>query len=118
MKSFILSAVAALGLVLAAGNTAVAQNSYDGLNRWLTVNNYSGTGTAISIFIMPAGASCCWSRDLLGNDIIPPGRSFNVNFDDGSRACVFDVRITSEDTRRDWMFYNLDVCSNSAINLR
>ena len=118
MRKLVFVPVAALGLLFAITAAALAQNSNDGLNRWMTVNNYSGSGTAVSIYIMPAGARCCWSQDLLGNDVIPPGRSFNVNFDDGSRACIFDIRITSEDTRRDWMFYNLDVCSNSAVNLR
>jgi hypothetical protein len=118
MRKLLFVSGAALGLMLAIAGAALAQNAYDGQNRWMTVNNYSGSGTAVSIYIMPAGARCCWSRDLLGSEVIPPGRSFNVNFDDGSRACVFDIRVTSEDTRRDWMFYNLDVCTNSAVNLR
>jgi hypothetical protein len=118
MKNYLLAATAAVALLLGGASAALAQNSQDGLNRWMTVNNYSPDGTAVNIYIIPAGANCCWSHDLLGASVIPPGRSFNINFDNGSRACVFDIRITSEDPRRDWNFYQVDVCRESALNLR
>lgn len=118
MNKYLLAATAAFALLLGGTSAAPAQNSYDGLNRWMTVNNYSYNGTAINIYVIPTGANCCWSHDLLGANVVPPGRSFNVNFDNGSRACVFDIRITSEDPRRDWTFQRVDVCNNSALNLR
>jgi hypothetical protein len=117
MKKYLLAATAAVALLLGGSSAALAQ-SRDGQNRWMTVNNYSYNGTAINIYIIPAGANCCWSHDLLGASVIPPGRSFNVNFDNGTGACVFDIRITSEDPRRDWNFHRIDVCRESALNLR
>jgi hypothetical protein len=118
MNKHMLAAAAAVALLLGGTSAVVAQNSYDGQNRWMTVNNYSYNGTAVNIYIIPAGANCCWSHDLLGSAVITPNRSLNVNFDNGSRACVFDIRITSEDPRRDWNFYRIDVCRESALNLR
>jgi hypothetical protein len=148
MNRYLLAAATAAGLLVAGAAAALAQGgtygqggpqygqggpqygqggpqgqgrpygSYDGLNRWMTVNNFSYNGTAVNIYIIPTGANCCWSHDLLGASVIQPGRSLNVNFDNGSRTCVFDIRITSEDPRRDWNFNRVDVCNNSALNLR
>jgi hypothetical protein len=31
-----------------------------------------------------------WEEDILGNDVLPAGRSVTINIDDGSGACRFD----------------------------
>jgi hypothetical protein len=38
-----------------------------------------------------------WEEDLLGNDVLPAGRFFDVNFDDGSGYCMFDFLGVFED---------------------
>jgi len=38
-----------------------------------------------------------WEEDLLGSDILPAGRHFTVNFDDGSGYCMFDFLGVFED---------------------
>ncbi len=38
-----------------------------------------------------------WEEDLLGNDVLPAGRFFDVNFDDGSGYCIFDFLGVFED---------------------
>lgn len=118
MKKFLLAASAALPLLFGGASLVSAQNSNDGQNRWMTVNNYSQGGVAVNIYIIPSGANCCWSHDLLGSNVVQAGRNLNVNFDNGRRDCVVDIRITSEDPRRDWNFQRIDVCRETALNLR
>ena len=77
----------------------------------MTVSNYSSQA-AIGIFIRPAGTSWNWSHDLLGADVISSGRALDVNFDDGSGACNFEIRVTG----RPWTFIR-DVCSDSRLDL-
>ena len=38
-----------------------------------------------------------WEEDLLGDDILPAGSFFIVNFDDGSGYCMFDFLGVFED---------------------
>ena len=33
-----------------------------------------------------------WQEDVLGRDTLPPGRTVNVNFDDGTCYCTFDFK--------------------------
>jgi hypothetical protein len=35
-----------------------------------------------------------WEEDILGQDIIKPGHTVNVNINDGKGYCVFDFRAT------------------------
>jgi len=82
----------------------------DGKDNRVTVKNDSDL-TASSIYIIPSQEHCCWSDDLLGGEVIPNGGSLALNFDDGSGTCTFDVRITSSDSRKDWNFNRVNVCS-------
>ena len=119
MNRYLLALATAAGLLIGGMGAAMAQyGTNDGQNRWMTVNNHTNNATAINIHIIASGANCCWSQDLLGSNVVSAGRSFNVNFDNGSRACVFDIRITSETRGRDWVFNAVDVCRESALNLR
>jgi hypothetical protein len=33
-----------------------------------------------------------WEEDILGRDVLEPGQSVNVNIDDGTGYCMFDLR--------------------------
>lgn len=110
MHRYLVAAVATAGLLLGAAGAAHAQSN-DGKNRWMKVNNYSNQ-TAIGIFIKPAGTDWSWSRDLLGANVVSPGRAFDVNFDDGSGACVFDIHVTG----RPWSFRR-NVCVDGRLDL-
>ena len=38
-----------------------------------------------------------WQEDILGYDVLPPGNSVNVNFDDGTGYCIFDFKAVFND---------------------
>ncbi|MDP1670427.1 hypothetical protein [Phaeovulum sp.] len=38
-----------------------------------------------------------WQEDILGRDVLPPGNSVNINFDDGTGYCVFDFKAVFND---------------------
>jgi len=91
--------------------------SKDGKNRSISVENQSSY-TAHRIFsVASQQKDCCWSHDLLDVKVIPKGASLNVEIDDGSGRCQFDIRVTSSQDR-EWTFYGVDVCTETKITLK
>jgi hypothetical protein len=111
MHKLLLAAVSVAGLLIGAAGSAQAQSScHDGNNRYMTVKNHSGY-TAVTIRIRPAGRGS-YSHDLLGSDVIDPGQSMDVNFDDGRCSCLVDIQVTG----RPWVFTR-DVCRDARLIL-
>lgn len=124
MRNFLLAAMAAAALFGAGVAGALGQTSDDGRNRWMKITNDSAL-IAYQVYIIPSTKDCCWSRDLLENEVIhakaiapakaitPAERrsSLFVNFDDGFGSCLFDVRITNQYPGWDWNFYSINVCA-------
>lgn len=51
-----------------------------------------------------------WEEDILGEDVLPVGQSVNINFDDGTEACLYDFKAVFDDG--DELVRNrIDVCS-------
>ena len=84
--------------------------SNDGMERTITIKNESRLA-AHNVYAIPYGKDCCWSRDLLGGDAIPKLSEYKVNFDDGKKTCVYDIRITSSKKAIDWYLDRVDVCN-------
>jgi hypothetical protein len=53
-----------------------------------------------------------WEEDILGEDVLPPGRSITINIDDGSGACRFDFLAVLDGGRK------VDVCEISRFTVR
>lgn len=57
-----------------------------------------------------------WEEDILGQDVLRPGQSVVINFDDGSGYCKFDFLAKFEDgdqvEKR-----GIDVCKTSVFRL-
>ena len=53
-----------------------------------------------------------WSGDILGQNVIMPGESVVVNFDDRSGYCRFDFKATFYDGYKSWetMSFKVNVC--------
>lgn len=58
-----------------------------------------------------------WGRDRLGSGWIRPGRSFVLNFRDGTRNRYYDFRAVFENGREVTRM-RVDVCSESSWNVR
>jgi hypothetical protein len=117
MRNFLLAAMATVILYGASAGGTVAQSSNDGENRVVKVDNKSQF-FAVRIYIIPSERECCWSRDLLEEEVIRLGDYQYLKFDDGSGKCRFDVRIATEYPGFAWHFANFNACRESVLTLR
>ena len=92
----------ALGLVQFSATAALAAD-YE-----VTIVNQTGY-TMVEFFGSNQGTDS-WEEDILGDDVLPHGSSVDVNFDDGTGHCVYDLLAVFEDgdnVRQD----GVDVCT-------
>lgn len=76
---------------IALTGTAMADN----LNRVVEIVN--DTGFTIIEFYGSHTDAKTWEEDILGADVLPSGRSVNINFDDGTGYCIFDFKAVFDD---------------------
>ena len=55
------------------------------------------TGFTIVEFYGSNSGTTSWEEDILGLDVLPSGSSVNIDFDDGTGACLFDFRAVFDD---------------------
>ena len=53
-----------------------------------------------------------WEENIIGGDIIVPGKSFEVTFDDGSGECVYDLKAVY-DTGESLVETGIDICKTN-----
>lgn len=58
-----------------------------------------------------------WEEDILGEDVLPPGRSVTIDIDDGSGACRFDFLAVMDGGRKVEQ-RNVNVCEISRFTVR
>ena len=110
-KPLILLAVS--GLALAACDTGTSYSGGDYNRNVLVVNNSPYTVTQFYGSNVGAGS---WEEDILGADVLPPGSSVNINFDDGSGYCSFDFKAVFSDGTYTTE-YGIDVCATSQVTI-
>lgn len=105
--------IAGAGIAGAASAAPAAEStmvinvqSRDGQNRRVTIHNQ--TGWTMLRFYASDARSTSWEEDILGSDTLASGRSWTVNIDDGSGACVYDFRAE---------FTNGEVLTRGGINV-
>ena len=78
--------------VLAAATltTICAFSSVSAANREVTIVNK--TRVAMIEFYASSVGTNDWEEDILGQDILNPGESVDIDMDDGSGACRFDFK--------------------------
>ncbi len=59
----------------------------------------NGSGSTVREFYASNISRNSWEEDILGQDVLLPGRSVSINIDDGSGACRFDFRAILADGR-------------------
>ncbi len=82
-----------------------------GYNRVVTIGNY--TGVTMTRFYASNISRTTWEEDILGSSVLPSGSSVNVNIDDGSGACLFDLRAVFADGD-EVIENNFNVCRQSS----
>ena len=83
------AATLALALVMAAALPSFAEN-----RKMTIVNN---TGFTMTNFYGSNKGANSWEEDILGNNVLPSGNSVEINFDDNSGYCKFDLKAVFED---------------------
>jgi hypothetical protein len=86
-------------LLLAASAAAVAADYY------VDITNRTGY-TIMYMYVSPA-KSDSWEEDVLGDDVLPHGKTQRVNLN-GYRSPIFDIRLIDEDGDK-YTFWNVDV---------
>ena len=51
-----------------------------------------------------------WEEDILGRQVLPPGRSVIINLDDGSGLCRFDFKTVMEGGK-EMVKRNINICT-------
>lgn len=90
--------------------TTAANQCTDQQDRHVSVVN--ATSTTLSYLYGSNVNRSDWEEDVLGSDVLAPGASVNVNWDDGTCMCRFDLKAKfsdgTETIRRDF-----NVCTES-----
>ena len=106
-KSSFVSSVLAVILLAIAVPAAAA-------NRWVKVINESSRDVWY-IYGTNAGDTG-WGRDRLGDQVLHSGYNIKINFDDGSNACIFDLKAESK-YGTSWVKRGINVCSTETWTL-
>ncbi len=100
-------AIAATALAtLAAASTASAE---DRRVRIINETNH----TIVRFYGSNAGTTS-WEEDILGDDVLRPGQSVMINFDDGTGYCKFDFKAEFDDGD-EVIKSGVDVCEISSF---
>ncbi len=113
MRSF--AAVAALTTLVGCMDTTTTTTAVVMANRNVLINNQSGA--TVYRFYGSNSIQSTWGADLLGANVIPNGRSMNINFADGTNVCSFDFKIELT-TGRVIEDYNVNVCRIASYTVR
>lgn len=113
-KTIVAVAAITAGMAACSGTGPVAGGN-DGLNREVLVQNLSGR--TVYRFYGSRVTTNSWEEDILGSNVLPSGRSVNIDFNDGTGACQFDMKIEFADgTSR--VENNVNVCAISTFTIR
>ncbi len=92
MKSFVIAAASAAFL---SGCMDTTTSSSSSANRMVQIGNT--TGVTMTRFFASNTSRSSWEEDILGSNVLGSGRSLNVNIDDGTGACLFDLKAVFAD---------------------
>ena len=97
---------ATIALAAVSASTARA----DGEDRRVRIINE--TNHTITHFYGSNVGTDRWEEDILGQDVLPPGKSVVINFDDGTGYCLYDFKAVFEDGD-ELVRSRIDVCKVS-----
>jgi hypothetical protein len=108
-----------LGLALASATLTgcvETETTYVAASIDRTVTVVNNSGLTISRFYGSNSGRSSWEEDILGNGVIPAGASVDINFNDGSGACLFDFKAVFADGSSATET-NVDVCRISVVTV-
>jgi hypothetical protein len=113
---------AGMAAALALAGPAEAQPSHGrelaegAANLDFIIVNRSG-GTIVALAITPSGESPAWSDDILVQPDVPDGERAAASYTRDVELCVWDLRATFEDGRRQ-SWPNVNLCDTVRVVLR
>ena len=113
-KSIVAAGVSAVVLSACMETTNVA-SSGTSANRWVTIQN--ATGQTIWRFYGSRVSTSSWEEDILGSSVLSNGSSVNINFDDGTGACMYDMKAEFQGGGSQ-VLNNVNVCTASSVTFR
>jgi len=84
-------------------------------NRVVTIGNY--TGVTMVRFFASNTSRRTWEEDIFGSSVLRSGQTVNVDIDDGSGACLFDLKAVFADGD-EVIENNFNVCRQSSWNVQ
>ena len=114
-KSLAAAAAAVVALSACVDQTTATNVSAVSANRNVIITN--GTGQTIWRFYGSRVTTSSWEEDILGSSVLPAGNSININFDDGTGSCLFDMRAEFRDGSAK-ILNNVNVCTTSRVTFR
>jgi hypothetical protein len=105
----------ALALVASLAALAPDRASAQRYDRRMVILN--DTGRIIRELYATNTGTKYWGRDLLGQNVIPSGGRYLVDFNDGTGYCMFDFRAVL-DNGRPIERYRVNVCEYSTWTVR
>jgi hypothetical protein len=101
--------VGLLALLFATATSALADE------RDFTLHNDSSVDIYY-VYLSPS-TSNFWGDDVLGEDVLPSGDQFDINFDDPRTTCVWDIKAVGHDGSEGYI-YKVDLCSVADVYFR
>lgn len=74
------------------------------------------TGYQINEIYVGPSSSPNWGRDLLGRNVLPNGRSFDVRFPGNHPECLWDIKVVYDDGDQS-EFMRVNLCRVSRVSL-
>lgn len=107
-------AVLAFALATVSITTSVAATAQ---RRVLDFTLVNGTRyTVVELYVSPTSDEK-WGEDVLGKDVLEPGKEVEITFSRGETTCMWDLKIVDEDEDEvEWEKLNL--CEASEITLK
>ena len=88
---------AALGAVFVLAGVAAPATSVLADNQDRRVKIINETKHTMVRFYASNSSRTSWEEDILGQSVLPAGRSVVINIDDGTGACMFDFKAVFDD---------------------
>lgn len=114
-KSAVFALIASVGLTACVDEQVSSGASNVGLNRNVLIDNQ--TGQTIWRFYGSRVSTNSWEEDILGSNVLPNGRAINIDFDDGTGSCNFDMKAEFQDGSSIEQF-DVNVCTATRVTFR